>query len=473
MLQFVFKSLCFRVTRRRRRFGVISLQVTPCEQRVLLSAVDVTTSPGPAGSVKVNFEGTESDDQVLLGTHYLTGLLTAYSFNGTTFRLNGGPEVSEVTFNTISDATFDLKGGSDYVSVFLTSIRDMNLDLGPGDDTAFIIDANVRDLKILDGVGDFEQNAYWIQNFASSFQLRNIEAEFDRGISQLNVNAYSQQTIEVGKVEILGHNVQSVGFAIAADQNSHVIVNGHVELTINPASFGVANLSLGTQSTLPGDSATVELRKSIELHAPGGMLTVNGNTRVDGETEFVTTGFSNDRFSIESGAPVFNGQVNISTGDGDDFILWEKFDAAASATQFNKAVSISTGEGNDIVNIGPAVFAKSLDVDLGSSNPFGPFGVDNMRLGAVDVSGKLGVRSTGEATIVIDPPATGQTRFRKDASFTLGAGRVYVDSSDSNVIFDKSQDFTGNPNRIQVFFIGNVIANPAKRTLTNADLFAS
>ncbi len=477
MLDVFLKMFCGRASRQRhprqRRPQRLSQQVQACEVRLLLSAVDVTTTPGPAGSVKVTFDGTDADDQVLLGAHYQTGLLTAYSFNGTTFRLNGGPEVNELVFTSISDVTFNLNGGSDVASVFTTSLRDVNFNLGSGDDSAFIVDVNARDVTIHDGAGDFEQNGYYIQTFASSFDLRNIEAEFDRGISQVNVQAFSGHTIELGKVTISGQNVQNVGFSANADADSHILITGDVKLDVDPAFFGVASLSLGTQQSFSGNPGTVVLRKDIELRAPGGTMAVNGNTSVHGKTDFITTGFSSDRVNVDSGAPVFEGKVTINTGEGDDFILMEKFDPLAPAAEFHAKVDISTGGGNDIVNIGPAIIEGALTVDLGTSSPSGPFGVDNMRLGAVDIGGKLDVVTLGEAVVIVDPPATGEARFRKDASFTLGAGRVFIESSDSNVIFDKKQIFVGDPNRIQVHYIGNVTADLTKRKLINADLFTA
>lgn len=476
MLAAISRMFRVRAACQRRSLSsqLYSHQIVACEERLLLSAVDVTTSPGPGGSVKVTFNGTDGDDQVLLGPHFETGLLTAYNFNGTTYRLNGGPEVSEIVFNTsISDVTFNLASGADSVSVFTTSIRDLNLNLGSGNDIAFVVDANVRDVTIQDGVTDDEQNSYNFQTFASSFQVRNIEAEFDRGSSSIVVNAFTGQTIQLGKVEISGENVQSVNWALAYDTSSHVLVNGKVDIEINPASFGVANVSLGSLSSAPGETGSVELSKSISVSAPGASLNVSGNTTIHGKTDFVTTGFINDRFEVSSGAAVFEGAVTISMGDGDDVVLLEKFDPSLPATEFHGKVDISTGAGNDIVNIGPANFAKSLSIDLGSSVPFGPFGVDNLRLGIVDVAGTLDVSSTGEATVVINPAAGGQAHFHKDATFTLGAGRIFVSSTDSNVNFDKWQTFIGQPDRIQVFYIGNVVANPAKRKLINADFFAS
>ncbi|WP_397569088.1 hypothetical protein [Schlesneria sp. T3-172] len=472
MLNLFFESTSARHAR-RRRCRQYSNEIQVCEQRLLLSAVDVTTSPGPGGSVNVTFTGTDANDQVLLGTHYETGLLTAYSFNGTTFRLNGGPETDSLTFSSLSDVTFNLNGGSDGVSIFTTSLRDLNLNLGSGNDFAFIVDANIRDVAIQDGVDDFEQNSYTIQTFATSYHLRNIEAQFDRGSSQITVDAFTGKSIEIGKVSISGGNVQSVGFSANADSGSQVLITGKVQIQNDPSYFGVANVLLGTQQATPSEPGSVVLTKDLELNAPGGWMTISGNTSIHGKTDFVTTGFYNDRFVAESGAPVFEGKVTISTGFGDDYILLEKFDPSFPATEFHGKVSISTGEGNDIVNIGPAIFEGALTIDLGDSSPFGPFGADNMRLGAVDVQGKLDVTATGQAIVVISPPATGQAHFRKDASFTLGAGGVYINSSASNVTFDKAQVFVGQPNRIQVNYIGNVIANPAKRKLTNADLFTS
>lgn len=468
MFDFFLQGLRKRVTGRRRRQSRLS-EVQVCEQRVLLSAVDVTTTPGPGGSVNVTFNGTEGDDQILLGPHYETGLLTAYSFNGTTFRLNGGPETSQLTFTSLGDVAFNLKGGNDGVSVFTTSLRDLSLDLGEGNDFAYIVDANARDVTIHDGATDFEQNSYAIQTFASSFHLKSIDADFDHGSSSITVNAFSGLSIEIGKVEISGGNANA-GLALEADFGGHIVVTGDVELELDSNLFGVASFSTGTQQGTPENPGSVELLKDVELNAPGAAMTVSGNTRIHGKTEFVSTGFFNDRFSVESGAPVFDGAVTISTGAGDDYILMEKFDPSAPATEFHNKVSISTGDGNDIVNIGPAIIDGSLSIDLGSSNPFGPFGADNVRLGAINLFGKLDVVSSGSAVVIISPPAPAVAHFHKDASFTLGAGFVAISSTDSNVIFDKSQVFVGQPDRIQVYYVGNVIANPAKRKLINADL---
>jgi len=470
MLDLFFKKHSVRHTRRCRPQWLLQ-QVQACESRLLMSAVAVTTTPAAGGAVNVTFDGTDADDQVLLGKHYETGLLTAYSFNGTTFRLNGGPEVSSITFSSLADVTFTLAGGNDTASVFTTSVRDLNLNLGSGDDSAFVVDANVRDLSIHDGVTDSEHNSFAIQTFASSFQLRDIDAQFDQGSSQITVNAFTGQSIDMRKVTIAGQNFQNAGLSVNADSNSHVLINGDVQVSQDPASFGFAGVSLGTQQASPGDPGTVVLRKDLTINAPGASAVINGNTTIHGKTDFVTSGFANDSFRVESGAPAFEGAVNISTGEGDDFILLEKFDTSFPATEFHGKVTISTGNGNDIANIGPAMIDGALTIDLGNNGPSGPFGVDNMRLNAVDVGGKLNVVSTGEAVVVISPPAGSQAHFRKDGSFTLGAGRIYVDSSDSSVIFDKEQVFVGQPNRIQVHYIGNVIANPKKRTLTNVDFF--
>ncbi len=207
------------------------------------------------------------------------------------------------------------------------------------------------------------------------------------------------------------------------------------------------------------------------MNSPGATLNISGNVNVAGDLNFTTTGFFNDTVAIENGAPVFHGRVTINTGEGDDFILMEKQDTSLPPTRFRKAVSISTGGGNDIVNIGPATFANSLNIQLGSSNPFSGFQVDNVRLGNVDVAGNLNVTSTGDATVLISPNSSGQAMFHGNASFILGGGRVFITSSNSNVVFDRKQVFTGQPNRIQVFYIGDIIANLTKRVLTNADLF--
>lgn len=470
MLDLFFKKL--RAGRKRqRRYQWNSQPVQVCEPRLMLSAVNVTTTPGPGGAVNVVFDGTDADDQIDLGPHYQTGLLTAYDFGDTTFRLNGGPEVSQIVFNTsISNVTFNLKGGNDSVAVFTTSVRDLNLNLGAGNDSAFIVDANVRDVNIQDGVDASENNSYNIQTFASSFELRNINAQFDAGSSGITIDAFTGQSIGVGKVQISGQNFANVGLSVNADSNSHVQFNGDVQ--IDAADFGSAGISLGTQQYTVGDPGTVDLRKDLEISGGDGGVVIGGNTDIHGKTSFVTTGFGSDQFRVESGAPVFEGAVNISTGEGDDYILMEKFDSSP-ATEFHSKVTISTGNGNDIVNIGPASFDGTLSIDLGNNGPSGPFGVDNMRLGAVDVNGKLDVTTTGQAILVISPPAGSQAHFRKDASFTLGGGQVYVDSSNSNVIFDKAQTFVGQPNRIQVRYIGNVIANLSKLKLINADFFTS
>ncbi len=461
--------------RRLRRSGLTSL-----ESRVLPAAVLITSSPGPNGTVNLNFEGTAGDDSFLVGKQSLfgsmDGTIHVYSFFGTTFRLNGGEETGDLVVGNLGNLTFNLGGGND---------------------SAWLFDLEARNVTIHDGVTDDESNSYKIDRAFSNTKLGNIQANFNRGRADLQFSAVSYAdlmgtvfdggTMEIGSVTVKSAMTQSTQVGLTSFPGAKFTVTGLVSFeSLGGSSDAFTSTTVGNSFQPP--TSTI-LKGGVRVNTGGGgdFVRFDGNLQVQGKVDVdtgsdgstvsfggsavfkdkvtVVGGASNDTISFSIGSPVFHDKVTFDTRAGDDVVHLQKFDPSQGTVHFKKNVSIATGDQNDMVLMSQVNIGGALTIDLGNGQLGGMFDGDHINLMNSVVDGNTRVTSAGKAIIAISSTPGSEMRFRGDVAFTLGAGDIYLNT----VTMEKAQAFTGRPNLIRVSY-GNVTADLTKRRLVNAEL---
>ena len=456
----------FEVSRRRKSDGA-SPQTALLESRQLLAAVQVVTTPGPNGSVSLDITGSEAEDWIKLsqGPDFQVHLTDDFG-TGTTFILNGGSPVSEVTF---------------------AAIHNIRLRLGEGNDSARLIDLNAGNIAIEDGFADQELNYYDLTNQYRDSRLGDITANFLRGHNYLNISSsnpgvgvWGANSMNVRKVTV--NSKAQTSFSAGAFGQAELVVNGVVTLN----GIGNRTQELRTGFSADSENASVRLLGGVKYQSTSGnsTLTLSGDIQVFGNLDFLTgadddrlyvggdvtisgqvkmnTGAGTDSFVVSRGTSVFSQNVSLDLGDGLDYVSIEPANA-----WFRKNLNIDTGKHKDSVFMRNVTVSGDLSVDLGGLQPGSTQG-EYFLLAHFEIQKNFSLVSSGLATAYIlfneywtgiDAPAI----FRGTVSMSIGAGAIRV----RDVTMQKTQTFRGTNERIQVEY-QNVTADLSRRRLINA-----
>jgi len=326
------------------------------------------------------------------------------------FRLNGAIEDNEVLdFPKINNLTFNLGAGSG------------NLTLE---------DVPAARVTINDGLGTNELSEYTIRGRYYNTEMGDIVANFGRGNVRLTVEAMAaNRSLRTGRVDVTLASALSSELLLQSGRGAQLQIGGELRVTSPNAANRADQLRILAKST--GGSQL----------SPAKINLLNGAT--------------------------------INTGGNADQVIIRSEDDSEKVNAF-RPVSIHTGDQNDQVERVNFVARSALTIDLGNSSPGGDMPFDFVGLDQSEVLGVSTIRSTGTALVVVLGKGFLPIRFRGTANFNLGAGRVVIgeDLPASRVVLDGAQVYTGSVHsRITVVYRGTVIANLARRTLRNADLW--
>ncbi len=461
----------FNLFNRRRRRQASFQPLEALEVRLLLAAVNVTSTPGPNRSVNLSFIGSPEQDIVQLGLDSNQMVkVSAFIPGSTTFKLNGGAEVQELTFRAVNNLTFNLGNGVDGAFV---AVPAGNITINDGADGSFsrygIFNDNRPGSSLVHTkVGDIQANFWGGQVFfdvTASTGSTGLIHSLRTGKLAINLVNTSQSEInltaeEAARLNIQGQLIVSSPAAIVSRDTVNILAKSG-----NSPVMGQVNLLGGSRLNTGGGDDVVNSR---------GAVTFKGTTSVN-------LGAGDDLFQVRSGSLEgspkskavnrFNGPVTINSGEGGGNV------SVASAVGYDKiqfagGVSIIGSSQANSVEFWRADFLSNLTIQTGGAT--GPVG-DSVKLSNTDVFGTSRIVALGTAQVDIDSAATFQgaepTRFRKAATFSLGAGAVVIGRDmNSHVIFDRTQTFTGSVSQISVSYIGNITADLSKRILNNAIL---
>ena len=445
----MFNVFCRR--RHTRRMSAL-LPVEALESRLLLSAVNVTSTPGPRGSVNLRFTGTAADDLVKI---FLDNDLRVH-VSGSSFMINGG--------NAQPDLYFD-------------SVHSVTLNLGGGSDTGWIENVSIRNITINDGTTANETNRYTVISSSRDMRLNQVEANFNLGNAEFTLD--SSRSIWMNNLAIRLQNTMSSKTIVQAVAGSTLDISGQFCIDASASSQSADYVLLQAFRNSPSDPVQLRLHGGMRLDLGGGNDVIQnaGATELGGPT-LIDTGKGDDQINLAvggnfpvSGDLVFSGRVSIQTGEGADFVSCASADINSDRVRFLCPVSISTGGQKDQLNLYKAVFYSSLDVDMGSNNQVGTD--DVVLINDVQVVGLTRIHSAGRATVNVGSTSAATTRFARNAVFTLGSGSVTIGNGSQTipqVIFDGAQIFAGIRSQITVKYSGLIQANLARRRLIRAVL---
>jgi hypothetical protein len=438
--------------RRSRRNRAVS-PLEALESRTLLSAINVISTPGPSGSVNLNFLGTPGDDTVSI---FMSEDMKV-RVTGGSFRVNGRAEQSELSFDRLNNVTMNLGAGSDYGSIQNVSLNN------------FLIN---------DGTTFNETNRYFVGSFTSDVRIKNVDANFKFGVAEFTLQINSGKSMSLESLAVRLRDTTSSKIMLQSFSGSALLIAG--QFSVDAASHSQSSDLVLIQASPDSvaDQTRVGFQNVVRVNLGGGKDTFQmiGTVTVNGPT-FIDSGNGDDHIVIgnipDQGNIVFRGIVSVLTGDGIDFVECGNSFESTDRVRFRHAVTISTGNQEDLVDLRKSVFEKSLVVDIGNN------AVNTMNLGIfvrdIQVGGQAFFRSSGLASINIEavPDSTSPSRFGSAVVFALRSGRVtigHVLHKTPKVIFDGAQTYIGTDSTISVKLAGPIQANPAKRRLINAIL---
>ncbi len=422
------------------------------ESRTLPSAVIVTSTPGPKGSVNLKFAGSAADDLVRMN---VDENLNVRVFGGT-FSLNGGSQQTDLRFGKINNLTFNL---------------------GAGSDTGWIENVSAHNVTINDGWTRSETNQYTVISTTHNMRLNNVEANFNFGHAEFTMD--SRQSVLTECLTIGYRDTSTSRTVLSVTQGSTLGISGQFSIVSPASSASTDYVLLQAFRNSDSDAVQLRLRGGTRWNLGGGndLIQIAGAAEFSGQT-VINTGDGDDRIGFAvggnlpvSGDLVFRGRVSIETGAGADFLSCASAEIHSDRVRFLQAVSIETGQQNDQVNLYKTVFSSSLTVDTGNSNPSGS--EDLVLISDVQVFGSTEIRSAGRATAHVGSNSSATTRFAGNARFTLGSGSVVVGNGNPafpQVIFDGFQVFTGIRSTITVKYVGTIQSDPGERRLIRAVL---
>lgn len=285
----------FRNAQKRRNKAARINSVLPLEQRILPSAVQVTSTLENDGSVNLSFVGTEAEEFLAIAPGGPGEIIVV----GAQMSLNGGPETDILIFSALNDLRFDLGGGFDGFTM---------------------LDIAVNDIEIIDGATPFEGSFYSISSLYAPMTVGDIDAEFNGGFMTLSLTSDLDLTVQDVNVEANGGS--SVNVRMTANGNGQITVDGDLEF--DAASASAASFFAQTD-TFFGSASSILIDGNLELELGGGSDSVRiaGTVSVDRE-------------------------VSIETGAGDDFVqVVPGFYVPTQTVSFGRSVTIETGAGQD------------------------------------------------------------------------------------------------------------------------------
>jgi hypothetical protein len=436
------------------------------ENRQLLAAIQVTSSPGPKGSTNLTFVGTDGQNVLDLSLDATRQVVVRDLFGGSTFQLNGGPEVTQLTFAKLNNLSFDL---------------------GAGADGAFV-NAPAGNITIQDGADGAFSN-YRVANSVNSrvTKVGDIQATFLGGLAIFGVSSFPGSTgyvhsLQTGKLSLnLAGTIQSE-VNLTADEGSQLLL-GDVSITSPESSASQDSINLLAKSGLATIMGQISLG-ALSLNTGGGQDLVNSRGAVTYRGPVnAALGGGDDGFHVRSGSltgtprtesvATFQNTLNIDGGAGASSItLLSTVDY--ERIRFQGPVTIQTGDEADLIQVWRGNFAKDLTIQTGNTPAVRSVATDQVELSNIDVLGKTTVTAVGAGDVRIDSGsyfANEPSRYLKAAKFTLGSGAVTIGNLfGSQVQFGSTQAFTGVNSQMTVSYIGVIDANLSKRLLNNAIL---
>ena len=441
----------FASRRSRRNRAVCSLEAL--ESRTLLSAINVISTPGPSGSVNLNFLGTAGDDTVSI---FMSEDMKV-RVTGGSFKVNGRAEQSELSFDRLNNVTMNLGAGSDYGSIQNVSLNN------------FLIN---------DGTTVNETNRYFVGSFTSDVRIKNVDANFKFGAAEFTLQINSGKSMSLESLAVRLKDTTSSRIMLQSFSGSALLVAGQfsVDAAAHSQSSDLVLIQASPDSV--ADQTRVGFQNVVRVNLGGGKDTFQmiGTVAVNGPT-FIDSGDGDDQIAPgnipDQGDIVFRGVASILTGQGIDLVESGNSFESSDRVRFKNGVAISTGDQEDLVDLRKSVFEKSLVVDVGGN------ALNTMNRGVfirdIQVKGLAFFRSAGRASINIEtaPDSTSPSRFGNAVVFALQSGRVTIGNelhTTPKAIFDGTHTYIGTDSTISVKFAGPVLANPAKRRLIRAIL---
>jgi hypothetical protein len=224
--------------RRRSRRSAAIRPVEALESRTLLSAVNVISTPGPKGSVNLSFVGTAESDRL---TIFMNNEMKV-RVTGSTFKVNGGEEQTDLTFDSLNNVT---------------------MSLGAGSDSLWVIDVSIRNLVITDGMTATETNTYIVISASKDMQIKRLDATFNLGVAELTLNAAKSMSLDSVSVRLLNTTSSKILVTPVEGGTGTLEITGQFSVDASPGSQSADVVLIHALSNNPGDPARLRL--------PGGM----------------------------------------------------------------------------------------------------------------------------------------------------------------------------------------------------------
>ncbi len=438
----------------RRRAGMNVPRSEPLEARIVPSAINVTTTPGPGHSVDLMITGTSGDDDVQI-----------YVGDDNLVHVYGRPDGSDLP-------AVMLNGAPAQQELVFAKLRNINMNLGAGNDRGVISDISAGKIVINDGVTADESNIYEVSSRNHVMSAASLRLNFDMGIVWLNLT--SGRSIRLGSLAISLARTTSSHIQISTFDSTRLQVAGLFSIDSPDECNSKDHLIFYAASNATGDVTDVRFG-NVRWSFGGGndQIYVVGSMTFDGQTK-IDSGSGNDSvefrggFGPFTGCPSFNGRVTVNTGGGYDVFGTTSGKDSTNRVNFFGPVVVITGDQKDYVYSTDTNFYSSLTVDLGRTS-----GTESDQFWSSDikVTGSTVVRSSGLASVLLSTPTAG-SRFEGNVWFSLGSGFIYVELGNeaAKVKFGGFHTFRGLSKRIDVYYFEEVDANPARRRLLNAVL---
>ncbi len=453
--------------RRRRTFPHCPAVIAGFEDRVLLAAVQVNSTPGPRGTVNLTLTGTPDDDLVILRRDANNHV----HVSGSQFSWNGRADVSELVFPLVNDLVFNLGAGND----------------------SGIFDAPKGNVTIHDGAEGDAYSNYRMETGPSAAPQRmgSLKATFDHGTAYLVMETIgSSLTIRDININLVSTDSSSV--YLGALGTTQLNVTGALKINSPEAVESRDSVSIfavpapsGTSSSKAQPRAKVNLGGGTEINLGGGNDYVNMSGAVSSRRRTVLNlGEGDDEVAILhtgavpnlSDALLIQGPLIVNLGNGMNRMTLSAAEGV-NRTRVQGPVTITSGRQADVVQISGTDIRGDLTINMGFSDPIeGLQSPDFVALTASDVAGKTQITAGGPAEVFLGwnpfgSPRSSELRFEKEVNVAIGSGEPRVGSPDGpDVIFNSAQNFTGLASQIIVIYQGNVVADPTQRHLMNAIL---